>query len=75
MSEVIEKIEFMSTFGKLVTCKKDGGILVTLEIPETAKAVAGKLMLYDNKIFKVTVEVVEPDTVGGSQTEDEGEPE
>lgn len=56
---------FQSTFGKLNTCK-EGGIKLTLDVPETEQGKAAGLMDYADKILDVIITIVDPETIGGS---------
>jgi len=54
---------FQATFGKLNTCK-EGGIKLTLDVPEIEQRKAVGLMDYPDKIFDIIVTIVEPETIG-----------
>jgi hypothetical protein len=56
-------VSFTASFGKLVTCK-DGGIKLTLDVPETDMMNATELMQYSQKILTVNVAIMEPETIG-----------
>jgi len=64
----IKQLRFQASFGKIVTCQ-EGGIKLTLNIPETDKKIASETMYYDRCIFDIILTIKKPETIGSGEDE------
>ena len=63
-----KSFRFLATLGGLKTVK-EGGIKITLDIPDIEKKKAAELMHYDQKLLDVIINIREPESYGKQEDE------